>query len=51
MRLAGLKEMGLCCEIMKEDGTMARFDDLQLLAKELDMKMISIKDYKIYQDE
>ena len=48
MRLAGLKEMGLCCEIMKEDGTMARFDDLQLLAKELDMKMISIKDLQKY---
>lgn len=48
MRLAGLKEMGLCCEIMKEDGTMARFDDLQLLAKELDMKMISIEDLQKY---
>jgi 3,4-dihydroxy 2-butanone 4-phosphate synthase/GTP cyclohydrolase II len=27
-RLAGLKEVGLCCEIMKDDGTMARLDDV-----------------------
>ena len=27
-RLAGLKEVGLCCEVMKDDGTMARLDDI-----------------------
>ena len=34
--------------IMKEEGILARFDDLQLLAKELDMKMISIEDLQKY---
>ena len=32
-RLAGLKEVGLCCEIMKDDGTMARLDDVAAFAK------------------
>lgn len=48
MRLAGLKQMGLCCEIMKDDGTMARFDELQELAKKLNMKMISIEELQRY---
>lgn len=48
MRLAGLKEMGLCCEIMKADGTMARFDDLQEVAKKHNFKMISIEDLQKY---
>ena len=34
MRLAGLKECGVCCEIMKEDGTMMRTPQLWELAKE-----------------
>ena len=33
MRLAGLKECGLCCEIMREDGTMMRTSELLELAK------------------
>ena len=33
LRLAGLKECGLCCEIMKEDGTMMRKSDLIEMAK------------------
>lgn len=44
MRLAGLKPVGLCCEIMKEDGTMARRDDLIALAKEHDLKIGTIAD-------
>lgn len=32
-RLAGLKECGLCCEIMREDGTMMRTTELLALAK------------------
>ncbi len=48
MRLAGLKQIGLCCEIMKEDGTMARFEDLEKFAKEHSLKMISIEDLQKY---
>ena len=33
MRIAGLKEVGLCCEIMKDDGTMMRMDELKELAQ------------------
>ena len=43
MRLAGLKEVGLCCEIMKEDGMMSRFDDLLDFAKEHNLKIVSIE--------
>ena len=32
-RMAGLKEAGLCCEIMKDDGTMARLPDVMAFAK------------------
>lgn len=42
MRLAGLKECGLCCEIMKEDGTMMRTPELIELAKKWDLKFITI---------
>ncbi len=48
MRLAGLKECGLCCEIMKEDGTMMRQDDLIKLSKEHNLKFITIKDLQSY---
>lgn len=42
MRLAGLKPVGLCCEIMNDDGSMARRDDLIEFSKEHDMKMATI---------
>lgn len=48
MRLAGLKECGLCCEIMREDGTMMRAPELQEFAKKYDMKFITIKDLQDY---
>ena len=48
MKLAGLKECGLCCEIMKEDGTMMRTPDLIELAKEWNLKFITIKDLQDY---
>jgi len=48
VRLAGLKPMGLCCEIMKEDGTMSRLDDLLKFAKDFDLKIISIEDLITY---
>ncbi len=43
MRLAGLAECGLCCEIMREDGTMMRTPELFALAKQWDLKFITIK--------
>ena len=41
-RLAGLKEMGLCCEIMRDDGTMARLPDLEKFVAEHGLKAMSI---------
>ena len=46
-RLAGLKECGLCCEIMREDGTMMRTEELSKLAQQYQMKFITIKDCRI----
>lgn len=43
-RLAGLKPAGLCCEIMKDDGTMARREDLFKLAREKGMKIGNIQE-------
>ena len=47
-RLAGLKEVGLCCEVMRDDGTMARLDDVSAFAKEHGLKMMSIADLIAY---
>lgn len=47
-RLAGLKECGLCCEVMREDGTMMRTPELIELAKTWNLKMITIKDLQSY---
>ncbi|MEJ7619958.1 MAG: bifunctional 3,4-dihydroxy-2-butanone-4-phosphate synthase/GTP cyclohydrolase II [Aquificaceae bacterium] len=43
-RLAGLYPAGVICEIMKEDGTMARLPDLMEFAKRFDLKIITIAD-------
>lgn len=43
LRLAGLKQCGLCCEIMKDDGTMMRKSELFELAERYDMKFITIR--------
>ncbi|MBN1664382.1 MAG: bifunctional 3,4-dihydroxy-2-butanone-4-phosphate synthase/GTP cyclohydrolase II [Deltaproteobacteria bacterium] len=43
-RLAGLKPAGVICEVMKDDGTMARMPDLEIFAKEHDLKIVSIAD-------
>lgn len=51
MKLAGLKEVGLCCEIMQEDGTMARLPKLQEYAKEWGLKLITIEDLLQYRKE
>ena len=47
-RLAGLKECGLCCEIMRDDGTMMRTTELMELAKRWGLKFITIKDLQNY---
>ena len=50
-RLAGLKPCGLCCEIMKDDGTMARKDDLLAFAKEHNLKISTIEKLVQYRKE
>lgn len=48
MKLASLKECGLCCEIMREDGTMMRTPELIDLSKKWNLKFITIKDLQDY---
>lgn len=48
VRLAGLKPVGLCCEIMKDDGTMARTPDLMEFAKKHNLKIGTIADLVQY---
>lgn len=47
-RLAGLKEAGLCCEVMRDDGTMARLDDIRAFAKAHSLKLTTIADLIAY---
>lgn len=47
-RLAGFYPAGVICEIMNEDGTMARVPDLMDYAKKFDLKLITIKDLVEY---
>jgi 3,4-dihydroxy 2-butanone 4-phosphate synthase/GTP cyclohydrolase II len=52
-RLAGLRSAGVICEIMNDDGTMARMPDLEKFAKEHDLIILSIADliqYRIRMD-
>lgn len=51
MELAGLKPVGVCCEIMAEDGHMLRGEALVELAKKLDIKMTSVVEIKKYKLE
>ena len=54
MKLAGLKQCGLCCEIMKDDGTMMRMDKLKELAQKYQLKFITIaalQDYRKKHDK
>lgn len=50
-RLAGLTPAGSLVEIMNEDGTMARYDDLCLLAEKMNLKLITIKQLLAYMAE
>ncbi len=48
LRLAGLKACGLCCEIMREDGTMMRTSELWELARKWQIPFITIRDLQNY---
>ncbi len=48
MKLAGLKECGLCCEIMRDDGTMMRTPELIEMAQKYNLKFITIKALQQY---
>jgi 3,4-dihydroxy 2-butanone 4-phosphate synthase / GTP cyclohydrolase II len=47
-RMAGLKPAGVCCEIMNENGTMARMPQLEVFAKKHNLKIISVADLIAY---
>ena len=47
-RLAGLKPAGVICEVMKDDGTMARMPDLERLSQEFDLPIVSVADLIAY---
>ena len=52
-RLAGMRTAGVICEIMKDDGTMARMPDLELFSQKHDVKIATIADlvaYRLRQD-
>lgn len=48
MKLAGLTEVGVCCEIMAEDGHMMRGKEIEKLAKKLGLVMTSVEEIKNY---
>eukprot|EP01047_Picozoa_sp_COSAG01_P000753 COSAG01_NODE_14_length_41020_cov_40.702133_45_plen_400_part_00 len=50
-RLAGAGSAGVICEIIKEDGSMARLDDLRVFAKKHDLKLINIQQLIAYRNE
>ncbi len=51
VKLAGLKPVGLCCEIMRDDGNMARLDDLVEFAKKHNLKISTIEKLVQYRKE
>lgn len=48
LKIAGLKPVGVICEILKDDGTMARIKELESFAKDHALKMISLRDIIAY---
>jgi 3,4-dihydroxy 2-butanone 4-phosphate synthase/GTP cyclohydrolase II len=50
-KLCGAKPAGVICEIMNEDGTMARVPELRMIADQLKVKMITIKDLIEYRNK
>lgn len=51
MKLAGLYPIGLCCEIMKDDGDMARLSDVEQFAEQHNLKLCSVADIIAYRLE
>lgn len=49
--MCGSYPAGVICEVIKEDGTMARLPDLQEIARKHDLKLISIQDMIRYRNE
>jgi 3,4-dihydroxy 2-butanone 4-phosphate synthase/GTP cyclohydrolase II len=47
-RLAGMKPAGVICEIMNDDGTMARMPELRVVARRFGLKIVTIKDLVKY---
>ncbi len=47
-RLAGLKPAGVICEIMKDDGSMARMPDLERISRQFDLPLVSVADLIAY---
>ena len=47
-RLAGLAPVGVICEILEEDGTMARRDELEVMAREHDLRFITVEQLVAY---
>lgn len=47
-RLAGMKSTGVICEILKDDGSMARRPDLEIFAKEHNLMIVSVEDIITY---
>lgn len=50
-RLAGLKPAAVICEVMRDDGTMARMPDLEIFAREHGLKIVAVKDIIRYRLE
>ena len=48
LRIAGLKQCGLCCEVMNDDGTMMRKSELIKLAERFDLKFVTVKSIQEY---
>ena len=51
VKMAGLGQCGLCCEIMREDGTMMRTTELKEFSKQHNLTMITIEDLVKYRAE
>jgi 3,4-dihydroxy 2-butanone 4-phosphate synthase/GTP cyclohydrolase II len=47
-RMAGFQPAGVCCEIMNDDGTMARLADLEVFTREHRLKMLTVADIILY---
>lgn len=53
-KLGGLRESGVLCEILNDDGTMARLSDLESIAQKFDLKILTVTDlikYRINKDK